>query len=170
MEVLVRRVAMAAAAALCLSSVTGVLGVRAAEAAVQTKSAVTVTVTVSPPTEVYGVLNQVFSVTIAPPASGDISPTGVVTVSELQVDLCPPISLPASGSGAVTVISADSTVAIPVNASTIAEYSYSGDQNYLTSKGRVPGAVMQRTRLHQLPRRRRRAPGAANSRSSFRPR
>ena len=99
MEVLVRRVAMAAAAALCLSSVTGVLGVRAAEAAVQTKSAVTVTVTVSPPTEVYGVLNQVFSVTIAPPASGDISPTGVVTVSELQVDLCPPISLPASGLG-----------------------------------------------------------------------
>ena len=32
-------------------------------------------------------------------------------------------------------------MAIPVNASTIAEYSYSGDQNYLTSKGRVPGAI-----------------------------
>ncbi len=61
--------------------------------------------------------------TIAPPASGDISPTGVVTVSELQVDLCPPISLPASGWGAVTVICVDSTVAMPVNASTIAEYS-----------------------------------------------
>ena len=39
------------------------------------------------------------------------------------------------------MICADSTVAIPVNSSTIAEYSYSGDQNYLASKGRVSGAV-----------------------------
>ena len=67
--------------------------------------------------------------------------TGVVTVSDLEVDLCPPITLPASGLGAVTVICADSTVPIPVNSSTIAEYSYSGDQNYLASKGKVSGAV-----------------------------
>ena len=72
--VLGRRVAMAFAAALCLSLVIGVLGARAAEAAVQSKSAVTVTVTVSPPTEVYGVLDQVFSVTIAPPTTGKSHP------------------------------------------------------------------------------------------------
>jgi hypothetical protein len=136
-----RWVVLTAAAALCPSLMVSVLGASAAEAAVQSKSGVTVAVTVSPPTEVYGVLDQVFSVTIAPPASGDISPTGVVTVSDLQVDLCPPISLPASGVGAVTVICADSTVPIPVNSSTIAAYSYSGDQNYLASKGRVSGAV-----------------------------
>jgi hypothetical protein len=139
--VLARRVAVALAAALCLSSVVAVLGAQATEAALQTKSSVTVTVTVSPPTEVYGVLNQVFSVTVAPPAAGDISPTGVVTVSDLEVDLCPPITLPAPGLGPVTVICADSTVPIPVNSSTIAEYAYSGDQNYLASKAKVPGAV-----------------------------
>ena len=139
--ILGRRVAIAIAAALCLTSVIGVLGARAAEAALQSRSAVKVTVTVSPPTEVYGVLDQVFSVTIAPPATGQISPTGVVTVSDLQVDLCPPITLPAPGLGAVTVICADSTVAIPANSSTIAEYSYSGDQNYLASKGKISGAV-----------------------------
>ena len=139
--VLGRRVATAVAAALCLSFLVGLLGAQAADAAAQSKSGVTVTVTVSPPTEVYGVLNQVFSVTITPPAAGDVSPTGVVTVSDLQVDLCPPISLPAPGLGPVTVICADSSVAIPVNASTIAEYSYSGDQSYLASKGRVSGAV-----------------------------
>ena len=136
-----RRVAVAVAAALCLSSLVGVLGAQAAGAALQSKSSVTVTVAVSPPTEVYGVLNQVFSVTVAPPAAGDVSPTGVVTVSDLGVDLCPPITLPAPGSGAVTVICADTTVPIPVNPLTIAEYSYSGDQNYLASKGRVSGAV-----------------------------
>ena len=114
--ILGRRVAVALAAALCVSLVVGVLGARAAGAAVQTKSNVTVTVTVSPPTEVYGVLDQVFTVTVAPPSTGDISPTGVVTVSDLQLDLCPPITLPAPGVGAVTVICADSTVAIPVNA------------------------------------------------------
>ena len=117
------------------------LGTRTAGAALQTKSAVTVSVAVSPPTEVYGVLDQVFSVTISPPAASDVSPTGVVTVSDLQVNLCPPITLPSPGVGAVTVISADSTVAIPVNSSTIAQYSYSGDQNYLAIKGKVSGAV-----------------------------
>jgi hypothetical protein len=136
-----RRVAVAIAAALCLSSVVGVLGSHGAEAAPQSKSSVTVTVSVSPPTEVYGVLNQVFSVTVAPPAAGDVSPTGVVTVSDLEVDLCPPITLPAPGLGAVTVICADTTVPIPVNSSTIAEYSYSGDENYLAAKSRVSGAV-----------------------------
>src|SRR6202035_582731 len=139
--VLGRRVAVAAAAALCLTLAIGILGVRAAGGAAQSRTAVTVTVTVSPPTEVYGVLDQVFSVTIAPPASGDVSPTGVVTVSDLQVNLCPPISLPSPGLGAVTVICADSTVPIPVNSSTIADYSYSGDQNYLVAKGKVSGAV-----------------------------
>ena len=139
--VLGRRVVAALAAALCLSLGVGVLGAPTVGAAPQSKSGVTVTVAVSPPTEVYGVINQVFSVTIAPPATTDVSPTGVVTVSDQQVDLCPPISLPAPGVGPVTVISADSTVAIPVNPSTIAEYSYSGDQNYLTTKGRVSGAV-----------------------------
>lgn len=139
--VLGRGVATVLAAALCASLVVGVLGARAAEAAPQSKSSVTVTVTVSPPSEVYGVINQVFSVTVAPPATGEISPTGIVTVSDLEVDLCPPISLPAPGLGAVTVICADSTVAIPVNSSTIAEYSYSGDQNYQATKGRISGAV-----------------------------
>ena len=52
---------MAFAATLCLSSLIGIPGTGAAGAAVQTKSNVTVTVTVSPPTEVYGVLDQVFS-------------------------------------------------------------------------------------------------------------
>ena len=136
-----RRVAVAVAAALCLSSLVGVLGAQAAGAALQSKSSVTVTVAVSPPTEVYGVLNQVFSVTVAPPAAGDVSPTGVVTVSDLGVDLCPPITLPAPWVGRRTVICADTTVPIPVNPLTIAEYSYSGDQNYLASKGRVSGAV-----------------------------
>jgi hypothetical protein len=121
--------------------VVGVVGTRTAGAAAQTQSAVTVTVTVSPPTEAFGVLDQVFSVTIAPPATGDVSPTGVVTVSDLQVNLCPPITLPSAGLGAVTVICADSTVAIPVNPSTIAQYAYSGDQNYLATKGKVSGAV-----------------------------
>ena len=41
----------------------------------------------------------------------------------------------------MTVICADSTVAIPVNTTTIAQYSYSGDQNYLASKGKISGAV-----------------------------
>ncbi len=136
-----RQVAAAFAAALCVSLVIGVLGARTADAAAQSKSSVTVTVTVSPPTEAYGVLNQVFSVTITPPATGDVSATGVVTVSDQQVDLCPPITLPAAGLGAVTVVCADSTVPIPVNSSTIAEYSYSGDENYLSSKGKVSGAV-----------------------------
>ena len=136
-----RRVNVGVAAGLCLVLAIGVLGARAAGAAVQTKSAVTVTVTVSPPTEVYGVLDQVFSVTIAPPATGDVSPTGVVTVSDLQVNLCPPISLPSPGSGSVTVICADSTVPISVNSSVIAQYSYSGDPNYLATKGKVSGAV-----------------------------
>jgi hypothetical protein len=136
-----RRVALAVAAVLCLSLVVGVLGTRSAGAAAPTQSAVTVTVTVSPPTEVFGVLDQVFSVTIAPPSTGDDSPTGVVTVSDLQVNLCPPITLPSPGVGAVTVICADSTVAIPVNASTIAQYSYSGDQNYQAAKGKVSGTV-----------------------------
>ena len=119
----------------------GVLGTRTAGAAQQTKSAVTITVTVSPPTEVYGVLDQVFSVTIAPPTPDAVSPTGVVTISNLNVNLCPPITLPSPGVGPVTVICADSTVAIPVNSSMIAQYSYSGDQNYLATKGRVSGAV-----------------------------
>jgi hypothetical protein len=136
-----RRVAIAVAAVLCLTLVVGILGSRAAGAAQQTKSTVTVSVTVSPPTEFYGVLDQVFTVTVAPPSSGDVAPTGVVTVTDQQVNLCPPITLPTAAVGSVTVICADSTTPIPVNATTIAEYSYSGDQNYLAAKGKVAGTV-----------------------------
>ena len=55
--VLGRGVITAFVAALFLTLVVAVQGSRAAEAAPQSKSGVTVTVTVSPPTEVYGVIN-----------------------------------------------------------------------------------------------------------------